>query len=63
MTIHRRSGAEQILFVPPGSEPALRRFKARAYARFYLRPCLLFRNVALIKTGGLRRLIRALFYG
>ncbi len=56
------SGAEQIpLFVPPGSsESALRRLKARAYVRFYLRPGLLLRNVAfLLKTGGLRRLSRA----
>lgn len=48
-------------FVPAGgSEAALRRLKARAYARFYLRPAVLARAVArLVRVGGLRRLAQA----
>jgi radical SAM superfamily enzyme YgiQ (UPF0313 family) len=58
----RGTGPERIpLFVPAGgSEAALRRLKARAYARFYLRPATLARDaVFLARAGGLGRLARA----
>lgn len=56
------TGAERIpLFVPDGgSEAALQKLKAGAYARFYLRPVILVRNVAfLLRAGGFGRVLRA----
>ncbi len=58
----RGTSSEHIpLFVPAGSsEKALRRLKAQAYARFYLRPAVLARDLAfLFRAGGIGRMLRA----